>query len=138
MPTTRRRIARAHNKERIHEAALVLECGHDFFGEFRGPEGEEELRSIWEGFAEEIIAQHVAQDSTTRPAAFFWWSSPQKIRLEVFHNYPITEQRMKLLEARVFDGEAAKLARQKIEKWRASGRVMADYDLHEPRPEIQL
>lgn len=46
MPTTRRRIARAHNKERVQEAALVLEAGHDFFGEFRGPEGEVELRDI--------------------------------------------------------------------------------------------
>lgn len=138
MPTVRRRLARAHNKERLREAALVLECGRDFSESSAGPKGRTGIALHWKGSPRRSSAQHVAQDSTTRPAAFFWWSAPQKIRLEVFHTYLITEQRMTLLEARVFDGEAAKLARQKIEKWRASGRVMADYDLHEPRPEIKL
>lgn len=116
----------------------MLECGRDFFGEFRGPEAEHELEEIWEAFGSEIVAQHVAQDSTTRPAAFFWWSAPRRIRLPLFSNYLITEQRQKLLEARVLEGEAARLAREKIEKCRASGVPVAAFDMHEPRPEIKL
>lgn len=138
MPTTRRRVTRCLNKERVHEAALVLESGHDFFGDFRAEGEAEELRDIWEAYAEEIIAQHIAQDPTTRPAAFFWWSAPKRIRLPLFHNYSITEQRMKLLEARVLDGAAAKLAREKAAAWKSSGRMMIDYDAHQPRPEIWL
>lgn len=138
MPTKRRHRLREHNSERVREAALVLSSGHDFFGEFRGPEGAEELRSIWEAYGEDITEQHVEQDPTTRPAAFFWFDAPQAIRLELFHNYLRTEQREKLLEARVLDRDAAKLARERIAAQRASGRVMADYDGHEPRPEIAL
>lgn len=138
MPTVRRREVRSHNKERVCEAALVLETGHDFFGEFPGPEGEAELRDIWEAYGEDILAQHVAQDPTTRPSGFFWFAAPQAIRLPLFHNYLITEQREKLLEARLIHGEVAKQARQLIEKSRASGVPIAAFDAHEPRPEIKL
>ena len=122
MPTVRHRLTRSHNSERVREAALVLECGHDFFGDFRGPNDIVELQEIWEAYGGEIIAQHVSQDCTTRPAAFFWWSSPKKIRLEVFRTCLITEQRMRLLEARILSGEAAKTARERIEAQRASGK----------------
>lgn len=112
----------------------ALERGVDFFFGFT----EAELHDHWSVYGEEITDLHVATDPTLRPAAWWWWTAPERIRVEYRDRLCPTEQRERLLSARLLDAEAAKTARQRIEKSRASGVPVAAFDLHEPRIEIPL
>lgn len=134
----RRQYARGRSKEKIDDAVIVLESGFDFFGDFKGPDAETELHELWNDLGEEITAQHVAQDSTTRPMAWWWWTAPETIRLPVFQTLCRIEQRQDLLAAKVLDPAAAKIAREKIREWKRSGQPMFFFKDRTPRPEIVL
>lgn len=138
MPTTRRRITRAPSSARVSEAALVLECGRDLLGDFREAGAEEELCDIWNDVRDEVMEQHLAQDCSTRPMGWWWFDAPRRIRLKVFSTHLPSEQRKILLAARVLDGEAARLARERVAAQRASSLPMAFFDFAQPGPRIEL
>lgn len=138
MPTKRRHKLREHNSERTREGIGMLVRGIDVFGDFTG--AGDELGELWEVYGQEITERYVAIDGTTRPAGWWWFTAPQKIRIAWPGHPPLpTTQREILLEAKLLDAEAAKTAREKIAAAmaaEASGEPIACFDYKQRRPEI--
>lgn len=107
-------------------ARRVLRGGIDFFKDFPGEAGREELRRLWQKYGDELLAAHPADG--TRPHGWWWFSAPRDLRVPIGETLFPTKQRQALLAANLLDAAEAQTARRKIEEWERSGKPMGFFD----------
>lgn len=127
MPTKRTFRTREKKPEFGGAAERTLCDGLDFFRDFPGEAGQEELLRLWRKYGDELLAAHKADG--TRCAGWWWFSAPENLRSKYPHVPLPTKQRGMLLAANLLDAAEAQTARRRIREFGESGRSMAYFDL---------
>lgn len=122
MATRPRRAQRSDDAFR--DTLLPLIFGLQFFSE----DSEETLRELWQQHGDELTSKFTAADPTRRPAAYFWWSCPARIRIPYPQRLMPTEQRQRLIAGNVLRGEARVAALKHIAAFERSGMPMSSFD----------
>lgn len=127
MPTKRTFRTREKKSEFSGAAERILCDGLDFFADFPGEAGQQELLRLWRKYGDALFAVHKADG--TRCAGWWWFSAPKNLRSKYPHVPLPTEQRGMLLDAGLVDEAESRTARRKIREFEQSKRPMAFFDL---------
>ena len=131
MPTKRRLRMRQRAVQLGDSELSMLVSGFDMFGEFHDENAERALHQLWTIHGEHLCAEHVEIDCTTRPAAWWWFSAPEIIRVAFRQQHGKTQQRNILLRVGILKGKAAELARKKLDLQRKAAVPEVVFDLRD-------